>query len=182
MPIHLDCGDFVLRTWQPGDAESLTFYANDPAIGRNLRDGFPYPYTRRAADHWISFASKEYPDTFAAIVIEGRAAGGIGLSLHENVERTSAEIGYWLARAYWGRGITTRAVVAMTAYAFSTFPLTRIYAVPFAHNVASSRVLEKAGYTLEGVMRRSAVKEGKIIDQLLYAITDLDWRTKTLPN
>lgn len=172
--MFMDCGDFVLRTWQVGDAESLSFYANDPAIGRNLRDGFPHPYTRRAADQWIHHASKEKADTYAAIVIEGRAAGGIGITLHENIERTSAEIGYWLARAYWGRGITTQAVRAMTAYAFHTFPITRIYAVPFAHNVASIRVLEKAGYVREAVMRRSAVKEGKIVDQVLYAITDLD--------
>lgn len=172
--MFMDCGDFELRTWRMGDAESLSFYANDPAIGRNLRDGFPHPYTRRAADQWIHHASKEKADTYAAIVIEGRAAGGIGITLHENIERTSAEIGYWLARAYWGRGITTRAVRAMTAYAFHTFPITRIYAVPFAHNVASIRVLEKAGYVREAVMRRSAVKEGKIVDQVLYAITDLD--------
>ena len=89
--------------------------------------------------------------------------------LASDVERVSAEIGYWLGEACWGRGVCTEALAAVTAYALDTYGLTRVFAVPFAHNAASCRVLEKAGYTMEGRLRRSAIKDGRICDQLLYA-------------
>jgi RimJ/RimL family protein N-acetyltransferase len=81
----------------------------------------------------------------------------------------SAEIGYWLGERFWGRGIVTEALVAMTRHAIETHELTRVYAVPFAWNTASCRVLEKAGYVLEARLRRSAIKDGQIVDQLQYA-------------
>jgi RimJ/RimL family protein N-acetyltransferase len=86
-----------------------------------------------------------------------------------DVERVSAEIGYWLAEPFWGRGIATEAVVAVTQYAIATHRITRVFALPFASNAASCRVLEKAGYALEGRLRRSAIKDGKIVDQMQYA-------------
>jgi len=101
--------------------------------------------------------------------VDGEAAGGIGIELPTDVERVSAEIGYWLGESVWGRGIVTEALQAVTAQAFQQFDLTRIYALPFADNRASVRVLEKAGYMLEGHLRRSAIKDGTIRDQLLYA-------------
>ena len=107
--------------------------------------------------------------TVWAIEVNGEAAGGIGVELHQDVERVSAEIGYWLGEAAWGRGIVTEALQAVTAEVFRRFELTRIYALPFADNRASVRVLEKAGYTLEGHLRQSAIKDGVILDQLLYA-------------
>jgi RimJ/RimL family protein N-acetyltransferase len=106
--------------------------------------------------------------------VHGEAVGGIGLTLKNDVERCSAEIGYWLGEAVWGRGIATAAVQALTDYGFKAFGLTRIFAVPFANNPASMRVLEKVGYVREGVMRRSAIKGGVVLDQVLYAITDQD--------
>ena len=89
--------------------------------------------------------------------------------LHHDVERVSAEIGYWLAEPFWGRGIITEALAAVTAYAMQHYGLTRIYAVPFAWNAASCRVLEKAGYVLEARLRHSAIKNGELTDQMQYA-------------
>jgi RimJ/RimL family protein N-acetyltransferase len=114
--------------------------------------------------------SVETPTTFA-IAVQDEAVGGIGLHLAEDVDRISAELGYWLGEAYWGRGVATAAVRGVTAYVFREHTgLNRIFAVPFAWNHASARVLEKAGYTLEGRMRQSALKNGCITDQLLYSI------------
>jgi len=109
-----------------------------------------------------------------AIEVDSEAVGGVSLQLHDDVERVSAEIGYWLGRGYWNRGIMTAAVRALTRYGFEQFSLTRVYAVPFATNVASHRVLEKAGYVREGLLRRSAVKKDIVLDQVLYAMTDHD--------
>ena len=102
------------------------------------------------------------------------AVGGIGLELGRDIERRSAEIGYWLGEAFWGKGIATDAVRAMTGYGFEVLDLTRVFAVPFASSSASIRVLEKCGYIREGTMRRSAIKGGVVIDQVLYDLTDQD--------
>jgi RimJ/RimL family protein N-acetyltransferase len=124
----------------------------------------------------VCFAPAQDPETNFAIEAAGEAVGGVGFVLHEDVERCSAEIGYWLGEAVWGRGIATAAVRIATAHAFPTYGLTRVYAVPFERNRASCRVLEKAGYVLEGRLCRSAIKDDQVLDQLLYAITDLDLR------
>jgi RimJ/RimL family protein N-acetyltransferase len=157
-----------------GDEAALARHANSRAVWLNLRDRFPHPYTLADAEDWVRFASAQQPETNFAIEAGGEAVGGIGFVLHEDVERCSAEIGYWLGEAVWGRGIATAAVRAATAYAFPTYRLTRVYAVPFARNRASCRVLEKAGYVLEARLRRSAIKDGLVLDQLLYAVTDRD--------
>ena len=104
-----------------------------------------------------------------AIEVEGEAAGGIGYGLHSDVERVSAEIGYWLGRKFWGRGIVTEALRATTLHAIESHGLTRVYALPFEWNPASNRVLEKAGYVCECRMRRAVIKDGKVIDQSMYA-------------
>lgn len=170
----IDCGPCLLRSWRPGDEESLCRHANDRGVWINLRDGFPHPYTPADAQYWVEFASTHKNRTALAIDVNGEAVGGIGLVLHDDIERVSGEIGYWLGREFWDRGVTSAAVRGFSLYAFEEFDLTRIFAVPFARNGASSRVLEKAGYRLEGVMRRSAIKDGEILDQLLYAMTDQD--------
>jgi RimJ/RimL family protein N-acetyltransferase len=104
-----------------------------------------------------------------AIAVEGEAVGGIGFHLQGDVDRVSAEVGYWLGEAFWGRGIATDALVAVTRHAIARHGLTRMFALPFAYNEASCRVLEKSGYTLEGRLRRAAIKDGRIVDQLQYA-------------
>lgn len=160
----------VVRAWEAGDEESLVRHANSRSIWRNLRDGFPHPYTFADAKRWIEMANPTTPITNFAIVVDGAAVGGIGLMLKEDVFRRSAEIGYWLGEQYWGLGIITEAVRAVTEYAFSTFDLCRVYAGVFEWNPASMRVLEKAGYEFEGRMKKSVTKDGETIDELIYAI------------
>jgi ribosomal-protein-alanine N-acetyltransferase len=176
MPLHLDCGRCVVRSWRPGDEDSLARHANDRGVWLNLRDRFPHPYTRPDAEQWVRFASGRTPETAFAIALDGQAVGGIGIELHDDIERCAAEIGYWLGRAFWGRGLATAAVRGLTDHAFRTHALTRVFAVPFADNAASIRVLEKAGYCCEGRLRRAAVKDGQVRDQAVYAVTDEDLR------
>ena len=148
---------------------SLTLHANNRRVWETLRDRFPHPYTRADALAFVRRVRSALPETSFAIEVDGSAVGGIGFMLQHDVERVSAEIGYWLGEPYWGRGICTEALRAVTAYAIERHELTRVLAVPFAHNAASQRVLEKAGFQREGHMRRSAIKDGRICDQLLYA-------------
>jgi RimJ/RimL family protein N-acetyltransferase len=158
-----------VRTYRVSDAESLAAHANNRKVWLNLRDAFPHPYTRKDARAYIGAALACPQETHFAIAVDGQAVGGIGFRLHEDVERVCAEIGYWLGEPFWGRGIVTEALIAVTAHAVRAHGLTRVFAVPFAWNPASFRVLEKAGYVREGVMRRSAIKDGRVVDQVLYA-------------
>lgn len=158
-----------VRTYRLTDAESLALNANNRAIWKNLRDGFPHPYSVENGRVFIERSLAMKPETNFAICVDDQAVGGIGFVLHTDIERISAEIGYWLGEAYWGRGIVSEALKAVTDYAIQTHNLRRVFAVPFAHNRASARVLEKAGFTLEGRMRSSAIKDGEVLDQLLYA-------------
>ena len=161
----------LIRDWQPEDAAALAENANDRRIWRNLRDRFPHPYGLADAEAFIAMVRAMEPPTFFAIVIDGRVGGGIGYTRHDDVERISVEIGYYVGVRHWGRGIATAALIAVTNYAFEIHPdLRRIYAVPYAWSGASARVLEKAGYRLEGRMRESAIKDGEVTDQLMYAI------------
>ncbi len=159
----------IVRSWEEGDAEELATHANSREIWLNLRDAFPNPYSKTDAEHFIRFCREQDPETFFAIEVDGQAAGGIGFRLGTDVERTSAEVGYWLGEKFWNRGVVTEALIAVRDYAIDTHSLTRIYAVPFEWNHASFSVLEKAGFVMEGRLRRSAVKDGKVIDQLMYA-------------
>lgn len=158
-----------VRGWQTDDVDSLVRYANNRNIWLNLRDRFPHPYTKRDGREFIRQAREARPETAFAIAVNREAVGGIGFLLQSDVDRVSAEIGYWLGEPLWGRGITTEALIAVTSYAIQTHGLTRLYALPFAWNVASCRVLEKAGYVLEGRLRRSAIKDGQVTDQVQYA-------------
>jgi RimJ/RimL family protein N-acetyltransferase len=159
----------TVRSWRLEDVPSLARHANDRDVWINLRDAFPHPYTEADAARFIRSAVRRRPETLFAIEVDGEAAGGIGYGIHIDVERVSAEIGYWLGRTFWGRGVMTEALRAVTRQAVEAHGLTRIYAVPYEWNGASFRVLEKAGYVCECRMRRSAIKDGKVIDQLLYA-------------
>ena len=167
--MHLKLRLCEVRSWRSSDLESLVRYANNRRIWINLRDRFPHPYTTRDGRAFLKYTREQQPETAFAIVTGGEAVGGIGFQLQGDVERVSAEIGYWLGEPFWGRGIVTETLVALTGYAIATHGLSRVYAIPFAWNTASCRVLEKAGYVLEGRLRRSAVKDGAITDQLQYA-------------
>jgi ribosomal-protein-alanine N-acetyltransferase len=160
----------TLRPWRVGDEPSLVRYANNRNVSRNLKDRFPFPYTAADADTWIGHVATQTPATAFAIVVDGAAVGGIGIELGTDVHRRSAEIGYWLGEPFWGRGIATEALRALTDYAFATFDICRLEAGVFDWNPASARVLEKAGYTLEGRARSAVVKDGRLGDRLLYAL------------
>jgi len=160
----------TLRPWRPGDEPSLVRYANNRNVSGNLRDRFPYPYTAADAETWIARASGQSPATSFAIVVDDAGVGGVGVELGTDVFRRSAEIGYWLGEPFWGRGIATEVLRAMTAYAFEHFDICRLEAGVFSWNPASARVLEKAGYTLEGRARLAVTKDGRTGDRLLYAL------------
>ncbi len=159
----------TLRSWRSTDLEALVRLANNPLIARNLRDLFPHPYTRDAGKLWIEAVLRTDPRTRWAIAVDGEFAGSIGVTPKEREERCTAEIGYWLGEPFWGRGVMTEAVGALTAYAFATFDVVRLEAGVFEGNTASMRVLEKNGYTLEATLKRRVIKDGELKDQLMYA-------------
>jgi RimJ/RimL family protein N-acetyltransferase len=167
--VLLDLGDLRVRSWRKSDLGALVRHANNPNIAANLRDQFPHPYTRRDGAEYLSYVRDVDVETSFALEFDGEAIGGIGFLLGTDIARRTAEMGYWLSELYWGRGLATRAAQAASDWAFEHYKLTRIFAQVFAHNTASMRVLEKAGFEREGVMRKSAVKNGLVLDQVLYA-------------
>jgi RimJ/RimL family protein N-acetyltransferase len=161
----------TIRPWRLDDAESLAKHANNRKVWLGLRDLFPHPYSVKDAREFLQRTTTEQPVTNFCIEIEGVAAGGIGVRLGQDVHRHTAGLGYWLGEEFWGCGIMTEAVAAFTDSCFENFPIRRIYAEAFANNPASARVLEKAGFVFEGRLKNNAVKDGKLLDSLLYAKT-----------
>ena len=159
----------TLRPWRVGDEASLQRHANNRKIWINMRDLFPHPYTLEDARWWIETGSRADDLVSWAIVVDGEVIGGFGLMLKSDVDRRTAALGYWLGEAYWGRGIATEALRAVTDWAFANLDLVRLEAGVFAWNPASARVLEKAGYTLEVRQPNAVTKDGRTIDRLLYA-------------
>jgi len=168
-PILLE--GFSLRPPQEGDEESLPIHANNPNIAKFLSDQFPQPYTMNDARKWIDSIRKmkNLPTQFA-IVIANQAVGGIGFNLQQDIYYRSAELGYWLGEDYWGRGIISQAIPAVVHYAFDNFDICRIFALVFDENLASAKALEKTGFQLEGRFKMAATKNGKTLDERVYAI------------
>jgi [ribosomal protein S5]-alanine N-acetyltransferase len=160
---------FTIRPLRIADAASLTIHGNNHNVWRNLRDRFPFPLTAIDTQKYIETILRQSPTTVFAIEVKGEAIGVIGLTLGEGERRHSAEMGYWLGEAFWGRGIVTSAVEAVIEYAVKELGLSRIESYVFAWNPASARVLEKVGFTREGVLRNSVIKEGVLLDRWLYA-------------
>jgi RimJ/RimL family protein N-acetyltransferase len=169
--IDLRSRECVVRTYRPEDAPNLARHGNNRRIWENLRDRFPHPYTEAHASGYIARLLSSNDEPSFAIEVDGEAVGGISLHPGADVERIGAEIGYWIGESIWGRGVATSAIRLVTDYAFTRRRLERVFAVPFTTNAASCRALEKAGYQREGTMRRSAIKDGRIMDQHLYAKT-----------
>ena len=163
--------DCLLRPWRAEDAAEIVPYADDPLVAGKLRDIFPSPYTLADAESYVNscVAREGQGQLCRAIVADGRAVGSIGLFLGNDVYRKSAELGYWLGRPFWRRGMMSAAVREMCELGFQTWEIERIYAEPFSGNAGSRGVLEKAGFTLEGILRKSVFKNGVLQDSCIYA-------------
>lgn len=168
--------EFTLRPWEKEDAESVAVAANNEKIAQNLRNVFPHPYTLADAEWYVNdcITHGEERQITRAIVVDGKAVGSIGIFVKDDVYEKSGELGYWLAEECWGKGITTEAVKKICNEAFDRFDIIRIYAEPFAHNVGSRRVLEKAGFTCEGIMRDGVYKNGNVYSYCMYSLLKED--------
>ena len=162
----------TIRKWEVSDARDLAVALSNKKIQDNLRDGLPYPYTEKdGADYISAMLSADENEIFAfAITVDGKVIGSIGVFRQENIHRRTAEVGYYIAEEYWGRGIMTEAVRQICEYVFDKSDIIRIYAEPFAYNTASCKVLEKAGFQYEGTLRSNAVKNGEVIDMKMYSL------------
>jgi [ribosomal protein S5]-alanine N-acetyltransferase len=168
--MRIACGLCVIRDWQRSDEAALIAAADNRNVWRNLHHRFPHPYTQTDALQWFSWLAAMPEPTHWAVELDGAAIGGVGVDLGEGIYVKSGHLGYWLGEHYWGRGIMTAAVRAVSAYAMSRFGLARLEAPVFGWNPASMRVLEKAGFAREGILRKSVLKDGELIDQVLYAL------------
>ena len=160
-----------IRRWELFDARDLATALSNKKIQDNLRDGLPFPYTEEDGKAFISaMLTADETDTFAfAITADGKVIGSIGAFRQTNIHNKTAELGYYIAEECWGKGITTEAVKQLCDYVFSHTDIIRIYAEPFAYNIASCRVLEKAGFQYEGTLRSNALKNGKVLDMKMYS-------------
>ena len=160
-----------IRRWELSDARDLATALSNKKIQDNLRDGLPYPYTEKDGKEFIStmLAANEN-NTFAfAITVNGKVIGSIGAFRQTNIHNKTAELGYYIAEEYWGKGIMTEAVKQLCDYVFSHTDIIRIYAEPFSYNIGSCRVLEKAGFQYEGTLRSNALKNGNVLDMKMYS-------------
>lgn len=171
--MQLTGNNFVLRRWRQTDAESLQQNANDRRVSAKLLDRFPYPYNLADAEEFISIKIKEEPVTNFVIDIGGEVAGVIGVDMRADIYRKTPLLGYWISPAYHGRGIVTEAVTLITNYAFTNLDIICIQANVLSNNPASMRVLEKAGFTKQGILPASVIKSGVILDEHLYTLHPL---------
>ncbi|MEN6578628.1 MAG: GNAT family protein [Phycisphaerales bacterium] len=167
--MRIEFGEYMIRDWAGDDAGSIARYANNRKIAMWLRDRFPFPYTASDAKVFLARVAQQNPRTVFAVATQHEAIGGIGLEFGDDVHRFTAELGYWLGEPFWGRGIATDAVRLFTEWAFAHLEVYRIHAAVFAGNDASVRVLEKAGFEREGRLRAGVFKNGRVLDQWLYA-------------
>ena len=169
--VRIQLDKSTIRSWEWTDAEALQQNANNRKVARNLHDLFPSPYTFRDARRWLCHALSTPSETAFAIEVDGQSVGGIGFVFKHASAARSAEIGYWLGEPFWGQGIKTECVKALSRYIFENYPyICRLYAQVFPWNRGSMRVLEKAGFTQECVLRKAALKGGDVIDLVQYSL------------
>lgn len=164
--------EIKIRPWRMTDAKNLTTVINNKKVQDNLRDGLPYPYKEEDAKAYINSMRKAKKGILYAwaITVDNKAVGSIAVFRKDNVHRFTGEIGYFIGEQWWGKGIGTKAVKDACAYIFEHTDIVRIFGIPFAFNAGSCRILEKAGFRLEGTMRKNAYKNGEIVDTELYAL------------
>jgi RimJ/RimL family protein N-acetyltransferase len=161
--------NFRLRKWNEADLNSLVKYANNWNVAKWMTNGFPHPYTQEDGKAYLSMIANDNPVKVFAIEVNGEAVGSIGIFPQSDIHEKSAEMGYWLAEEYWGKGIMTNAIQEIVEYGFQTFDIVRIYARPFSTNLKSNRVLEKAGFVLEARLKKALFKNGEFMDEIIYA-------------
>lgn len=160
----------TVRSLRRTDAPSIARYGNNRDIWLNLKDRFPYPYELHDAELFIDDVLAHDREMTFAIDVGGEAVGVIGFESHGEIWRHAVEAGYWLGAPFWGRGILTEALRATTDWAFDHWEINRVWAGIFAWNEASARVLEKAGFVFEARLRKGAIKDGVVVDELIYAM------------
>ena len=161
--------ELTLRAWKPGDEAALARHADNRAVWRNMTDRFPHPYTIEDAARWVGCLQRGAAGDHFAIAVDDAPVGGCGFIPRADMERFTADVGYWLGEAFWGRGIASAALGALTDYLFEHTAFERLQAIVYEWNPASMRVLERNGYVREGWLRRSAIKDGRLIDRAIYA-------------
>jgi [ribosomal protein S5]-alanine N-acetyltransferase len=167
----------ILRPWSISDASELAEIANNKNIADNLRDLFPFPYSVKDARNWLKMILPgNLPPRNFAITADKHLVGSIGIVPKVDIYRKNVEIGYFLAEKYWGQGIASKAIKAVTSYAFNEFDIVRVYAEPFADNIQSRRALEKAGFALEATLVRNVIKNGIIKDSCIYSVLKENFR------
>ena len=159
-----------LREWKKDDLEDLVRFADNRKIWNNLSNAFPSPYTKEAAEIFITKTLEDDPRKILAIDLDGVAIGSIGIFPEIDIHRKNAAIAYWIAESYWGKGIASLAVKLMIDYGLANFEITRIYAKPFGYNKASHRVLEKVGFVREAIIRNGVFKNNQYFDEHIYSI------------
>jgi ribosomal-protein-alanine N-acetyltransferase len=167
--MELKSGNIKLRALQLTDAKRLAELANNEKISRNLRDGFPNPYTLADAENFLEKFADQDTVTYFGIEYNGEHVGNISLVPGQDIYRKSAEIGYFIGEPYWNKGIVTTAVNLITEYGFKQLGIIRIHTGVFEYNTASMRVLEKCGFTKDGVFRKSVFKQNKIWNEVRYS-------------
>jgi len=158
----------TLREWKRSDADALAAIANNKKIWDNVRDILPYPYTKRDAKEWLELVKKQKTVTTFCIEVDGKLAGSIGVTLKDDVYKKTAEIGYFIAEEYWGKGAATEAIKQMVSYVQKEFDIVRIYAEVFEFNRASMKALEKNGFYLESIRKKAAFKNNMIVDDYVW--------------
>lgn len=170
--------EFLLRPWKKEDSTSLAEFANNFHIWNNARDSFPYPYTEKDAQSYIELTWQNESIRDFAIVMDGKAVGGIGYVPQYDVERISAEIGYWIGEPYWNKGFMTSLVSSFVDRIFETTDILRLYATVFEYNIPSMKVLEKNNFRKVGILEKAAVKNNRIIDLHYFELIKDNWDSK----
>jgi ribosomal-protein-alanine N-acetyltransferase len=169
LELPLSLTGMALREHRARDIPRLCALADDYEIWRRVSDEFPRPYDAAAALRWIEDQAAYDPPRSLAIAEGEELIGGVGLVLTKLSNYAhDAELGYWLGRRYWGRGIATAAVSAFVAWAAPVHGLGRFTAKVFAGNEASVGVLRRCGFQHEGTLRGAARKEGVELDVLIF--------------
>jgi RimJ/RimL family protein N-acetyltransferase len=168
--MKISFGEFCIRSYEYSDKTAIVKYANNFNVSKLLRDQFPFPYTEEMAEMWLVHACNQDPESNFAIANDKELIGAIGIHFQEDVNRFSAEIGYWLGEPFWNKGIISQALKLFTEFAFTNFELNRIFANVFEGNTASEKVLLKCGYKKEATLKKAVFKEGNFIDQYIYAL------------